>query len=57
MLRPCFVREATISTLERRLARERNTIQVMLELYCHGHHLGGEVLCAELGPYGLNLPF
>ncbi|MCC7262626.1 MAG: nitrous oxide-stimulated promoter family protein [Candidatus Latescibacteria bacterium] len=30
-----------------RLARERHTIQVMIEIYCRGHHQQTESPCAE----------
>ena len=30
-----------------RLRRERQTIQVMIEIYCHGHHQNRDKLCAD----------
>jgi predicted amidophosphoribosyltransferase len=30
-----------------RLKRERHTIQVMTEIYCHGHHQNRDKLCAD----------
>jgi hypothetical protein len=30
-----------------RLNRERYTIQVMIEIYCHGHHKNSNQLCAD----------
>jgi predicted amidophosphoribosyltransferase len=35
-----------MSSQQGRLSRERHTIQVMIEIYCHGHHHGGENLCS-----------
>ncbi len=32
---------------QERLQRERHTIQVMIELYCRGHHDPAEGLCPE----------
>ena len=30
-----------------RLARERRTVRLMIEIYCRGHHLQADPLCAE----------
>jgi hypothetical protein len=35
--------------MERRLERERRTIDTMIFIYCRGHHKGGPVPCSECG--------
>ena len=33
--------------MDRRLDREKETIRVMIGMYCHGHHDGADRLCRE----------